>query len=587
MRGLSLRARLLLWSGVASALTLTLVVVLVDVSFRANIRESLEVGLTFAQQVAESARAGQVDALISEAVTIAVDTRLRAAVETGDPATISQTLREVLAASGLGWAAVVSPDGPLIAATDRAPVERLGSAGDVISEAVFYDTGDLWLIDGELVEVAASAVLFGATPLAVLVAGQNVDAERVTALETAVGRPVAVRVGDRAILGRDAQDLSNEERDALAAWSPSGGDQGVELVRLADQRFFTAATPLLSQGGERLASAVLLESYDDALRPSIALRTALIGIFFAGMLLTFGVSGVFSRGITVPVGKLLDETERLGQGNLERPIAPLRDDEIGRLAASFEQMRVSLRGARTELIRSERLSAIGKAASAVAHDFTQPLSTIAGAVGLLRMDGDAPDVRERCFTAIEGELDRLQRMKQEIVEFARGESSLDEEEVRIDSFLENTVSAVRGALAQADITLTVEHGYAGEWYVDSYRLGRVIENLVRNAAAAISGAGTITIRSTASRGALVIEVEDDGSGIPKEQIDEIFEPFVSFGKKEGTGLGLAIARNVVRQHEGTISVDSSPSGTRFTITLPRRARSAAERAIPSAEMAEA
>jgi signal transduction histidine kinase len=68
----------------------------------------------------------------------------------------------------------------------------------------------------------------------------------------------------------------------------------------------------------------------------------------------------------------------------------------------------------------------------------------------------------------------------------------------------------------------------------------------------------------------VIEVEDDGSGIPPDRLDEVFEPFVSFGKKEGTGLGLAIARSVVEQHGGSIGVVSSPDGSRFTITLPPR-----------------
>jgi two-component system sporulation sensor kinase A len=186
------------------------------------------------------------------------------------------------------------------------------------------------------------------------------------------------------------------------------------------------------------------------------------------------------------------------------------------------------------------------------------------------MQGTSADVRERCFAAIGSELDRLQRMKQEIVEFARGESSLDEGDVRIDSFLENTISALRPQLAERGVTLTVTHGYKGTWYIDSYRLARVIENLVRNAAAAISESGSIAIRSRASDDALVIDVEDDGWGIPAEMIEEIFEPFVSYRKKEGTGLGLAIARNVVQQHHGTISVTSSAAGTCFTIELPRR-----------------
>jgi len=569
MTSLSLRSRLLLWAGATTAFTLVLVIVLVDVSFRSNIREQVQESLTFARQVAEGTRQNQLDVRISETINVAEDARLRAAVATGDRATVSESLNEVFPARAGAWAAVVLPDGSLLAGTSGVPAGRLAVADDLLEEARFFDTGDLWIADGALVDVAASAILFGNDALAVLVTGQPTVMAEVTTLETAIGRPTAAVYDERMVPGAQAAALSDESRAQLIAWDVTA-HEGVELLELEDGQYFATALPLLAASGNRLGSVVLLASYDEALRPSNALRVTLIAILVFGLGLAFAVSGVLARAITVPVGRLLRETERLAEGDLAHPIVPLRHDEIGRLADSFEHMRVSLNVARSELIRAERLSAIGKAASAVAHDFTQPLSAIAGAIGLLRMESTTSDVRERCFGAIEGELARLQRMKQEIVEFARGESSLDEANVRIDSFLENTVSALKGELAKRGIKLTVHHGHSGEWYIDSYRLERVIENLVRNAAAAISGEGSIVIRSSVHGGDLVLEVEDDGSGIPPEILEDVFEPFVSHGKKEGTGLGLAIARNVVQQHHGTIDVESSPSGTRFTITLPRR-----------------
>ena len=120
MKDLSFRARLLLWASAASALTLTLAIILVDLTFRANVRDQLESGLSFARQVAVATRTSQMDARISETGTLALDTRLRAAVTTGDEATISQTLYEVFAASSSGWAAVVTPGGETLAATERA-----------------------------------------------------------------------------------------------------------------------------------------------------------------------------------------------------------------------------------------------------------------------------------------------------------------------------------------------------------------------------------------------------------------------------------------------------------------------------------
>lgn len=569
MRRLPLRERFLLWSGAASAITLTCVVVLVDVSFRANIREHLELSLSFASQVAEQMRARQIEALITETAQLALDTRLRAAVETNDPLTMSRTLAEVVPDRWAGWSAVMGLDGSVLAATAGAPVARLRDAGSLLEEARYYDTGDLWRDGQALNDVAASAILFGDVPLGVLVTGQPINTASVSALENGTGRPVAVLAGDHLVLGRSAQQLTTQGRNDLARHAVAAGN-GLHAAEFDAERYFTVSSPLEASRGEPLGVAIILGSYDEALGPTKTLRAALIVIFLTGLLITSFMSGIFSRGITVPVSRLLDDTERLAKGNLDRPITPVRDDEIGQLAKAFDEMRVSLKEAHGELIRAERLGAIGQAASAVAHDLAQPLTTIASAIGLLRMDDGDINRREVYLEAIENELDRLQRMKQEIVEFARGEALLDPTDVRIDGFLENTVSALRPDLTQRDIRLTIHHGYSGEWSIDSYRLGRVIENLIRNAAAAISRDGTIELRSNAFRGSLTIEVADDGPGIPQHLVDHIFEPFVSHGKKEGTGLGLAIARNVVTQHGGTIHVTSSPSGTRFTIALPRR-----------------
>jgi signal transduction histidine kinase len=368
-------------------------------------------------------------------------------------------------------------------------------------------------------------------------------------------------------LGEEAGALAVEEADQLGAWAASA-DEGIELVELGGERYVAALLPLTSTDGSRIGGVVLVASYDAALAPSRRLRSVLIGILLLGLLLSFTMSAGFSRGITVPVARLLKETERLAAGDLDQPVEPMRDDEIGRLAVSFDEMRSSLESTRAELIRSERLGAIGKAASAVAHDFAQPLSTIAGAVGLLRMDNSDPDVQERCFVAIDGELDRLGRMKQEIVEFARGEASLETASIKFDSFLENTVSGIREGLLHKGVAVRVDHGYSGSWDIDSYRLGRVIENLIRNAA--VAGAKTIQLETTIASDDLVVRVNDDGHGIPPELIDDIFEPFVTHGKKDGTGLGLAIARNVVGQHGGTVEVTSEPGDTTFTLRIPRQ-----------------
>lgn len=565
MRPLTLRWRLLLWSSAASVLTLGLVVALVDISFRGEIRGQLDESLLFAMQVAEDAWATQLTERIDATAMLALDTRLRAAVSTGDAATIRQTLTEV-APDDRSWLAVLSLEGEVLGATRGTPVQALPEIAPLVSEARHFDTADLWRPGGQLLRVGGAALLFGTEPIAVLITGEPVGAERVTALESAVGRSAVVVVNERGVFGEQAGELPEEQQRALTSWV-GGADGGIQLADLNGERFVVGTSPVRSTTDQLLGHVALFASYDAALAPSNRLRAILLGILVLGLVVTFAVSGAFSQGITVPVARLLEDTERLAAGDLDEPIVPVREDEIGQLAVSFDQMRSSLNSARSELIRVERLGAIGQAASAVAHDFTQPLSTIAGAIGLLRMDDSDPSARERCFRAIECELDRLGRMKQEIVEFARGEESLETASIKFDSFLENTVSGLREGLSHEGVVVRVDHGFSGEWCIDSYRLGRVIENLIRNSASA--QARTIELNTSVDGQDLLLTLEDDGTGIPPELIDEIFEPFVTHGKKEGTGLGLAIARNVVGQHGGTIEVESAPGRTVFTIRLPR------------------
>lgn len=593
---MSLRSRLLAWFTSAAALTLIVVMTLVDGSFRRQIQTDLEATLIFARQVATGAWEAQLRDQVETSAAYAMDPRLRAAVSTDDPPTIDQTLREVFQGAEHLWAAVLTPGGRLVAATPAAPRTPLVDADPLLEEARFFDTGDLRAREGRLELVAASAVLFGADPLAILVTGHTIDEIDLGRLEDAAGRAVLLLGPASAVAGPGAAGSGVEPQrldpllDRSGASSDATAGASVRLFESSGERFLAAPVQLASptQGG--LGALVLLQSLDAALAPANDLRTRLLVILALGLLLTLALAAVFSRGITVPVGRLLAETERLARGDLERPVVPLRDDEIGRLATAFDHMRVSLGTARSELLRAERLGAIGQAASAVAHDFSQPLSTISGAVGLLRMGVACENDREECFDAIESQIHRLGRMREEIVEFARGERDFQGAWIRFDSFLENTVSGLKADLAPRGVSVRVEHGFTGSWWIDSDRLGRVVENLVRNSGDA--GATAILVRTEIQDETLMVWVEDDGSGIPEDLVEDIFEPFVTRGKKEGTGLGLAIARNVVVEHGGTIGVASGPGRTVFTIQLPDRgpgvphlAGEVEERDVPTAPAA--
>jgi signal transduction histidine kinase len=285
--------------------------------------------------------------------------------------------------------------------------------------------------------------------------------------------------------------------------------------------------------------------------------------------LTFSV--VLTKTVTRPVSKLLEETGRLGAGNLDEPIRPLDNDEIGMLATGFERMRVSLKDARAELIRTERLSAVGQAASALVHDFAQPVTLISAHVEFLAMSEGDEEADKKEIEGIRDGVRRIQTMMREVLEFARGEVRIDKTPTSVQGLLEEVARQSRPVVENSGLELQINHGYDGAWMLDYQRTTRALGNLVRNAAAAMAGSGsgsTIRLRSSRLDQRLVLEVEDDGPGIPEEIRERLFDPFVTRGKREGTGLGLAIVKNIAESQGGRVGFQSSPKGTTFMVELP-------------------
>ena len=318
---MSLRLRLLSWFSATAVLTLMVVMVLVDGAFRRQIQSDLEDNLVFARQVATGAWSAAVGDQVEASAAFALDPRLRAAVSTEDRATIEQTLREVFQDAPQAWAAVLSPAGALLAATSAAPPVALAADDPLLAEARFFDTADLRARAGGLELLAVSAVLFGAEPLAILVTGHRLGPADVSALEAAVGRPVLLVGPTTTFAGPEARDTGFEP-DGIDARDPN---PSVRLVESSGERYLAAPAPLESSTQGRLGALVVLHSLDAALAPADTLRAWLLVILVLGLLLTLGVGALFSRGITVPIARLLIDTERLASGDLERPIVPLRD----------------------------------------------------------------------------------------------------------------------------------------------------------------------------------------------------------------------------------------------------------------------
>lgn len=296
-------------------------------------------------------------------------------------------------------------------------------------------------------------------------------------------------------------------------------------------------------------------------------------IFLALTVVVIVIGGLtFRRYVGLPIRQLVRATTLVGERGLNEAVTGTYDnDEVGTLAESFRRTQQRLREAQEELVRRERLSTLGQMASGIIHDFRNPMTNISVGLQVIERQPTMPEARRtELFGLIRESLDRMVRMTQELLEFARGETRLDLAPVDLQQFLRGIESYVRPHVEEHRITLTIDYAsQENDAVFDRERMTRSVINLVNNAQDAMPQGGAITIRASMQNGVLEFSVTDTGPGIPEKIRDTLFEPFVTHGKSRGTGLGLAITRRVVEQHGGTIRFACVPGlGTTFIITLP-------------------
>lgn len=214
----------------------------------------------------------------------------------------------------------------------------------------------------------------------------------------------------------------------------------------------------------------------------------------------------------------------------------------------------------------------------VAHELRTPLTPIKGFAGaLLMMDVDEPSRREYLKT-IEREADKLNDLIEELLVGSRieaGTLEVNREEQTLPDIVKSVSDRLTNLAAKHRLTIAVPDDL-GTIEVDSTHIGRVLTNLVENAAKYSQEGTRITLEATRTNGHITTTVSDEGMGIPPEFREKVFDRFFRVGnpdarRKKGTGLGLNICRSIVKEHGGKIWVDSEPGkGSRFSFTLPAK-----------------
>ena len=508
---------------------------------------------------------------------------IEALMTSRDPATIQDASAALWRKTGGDLFALADRKGQLMAIHAVNPSISPAQAGEMLQRSLRSgEARDWWFGGGHLFRVFIRPIYFGepanGTELGVLVLGSEINEQVAEDVRQVTTSQVAFRYGPRIVAstlsGRQKGDLSKLDLGPGAS-SPQAHATSSRLdvapvdVQLGQEQFLAMSTDL-PPGSSLPAGLVVLRSYDQAARFLKSLNRWLFGLgltaILAGSLLVFLISDTFTR----PLASLVRGVRALEKGNFNYPLEAQGNDEVAELTQSFVTMRRTLWSAQQELLRAERLATVGRMASSISHDLRHSLTTILAYAEFLS-EGRLTQVRRlEYYEEIRQAVNQMTDQLRALLEFSRVKMVNRPVRASIAPVIERALHSVKARPAFSGIIVVTSFEGGSEGWFDPASLERVFHNLLLNACeAAPPQSGCVQVTTQQTPAGLEIRVADNGSGIPAEIRDTLFQPFVTAGKENGIGLGLATVHKIVQEHQGQVEVErTGPEGTVMRMLLP-------------------
>jgi signal transduction histidine kinase len=552
LQSVSLLWRILFSTSIAITLLFAAMGWLLQAQFVRIASNTLEDEVRASFRAYESLWRARGDQLASVSLILSRLPSVRSAFNTGDGATIRdsasevwdqlshpETLFLVCDPNGAVIASVAGPDSKGKAAPQMSQIAMVRSAArEFPKQARGFVT-----LGGRLYQIVITPVYVATTQdsalLDVLVAGIVVDADLARELQNATG-------------GSDFVFLAH------------GSSPQIQLLG-SDYLQFTR--PLTDVDGNAVGELRILRSFNGALNQIKAVRSRLAVLWLGTVLAGIGLTYLLARRLLKPVDELDRAAAEIAIGNYNVRVPVAGGGEIGRLAETFNSMCASLSKAREDLIRQERIATIGRLSTSIIHDLRNPLAAIYGGAEMLVDTKLSGTQVERLAANIYRASRQVQSLLQELADVTQGRAHARE----VCRLREVVIAAYEPLTAAAEargVTVRIELEEDVELPLDRSPMERVFQNLLSNAIEAMPNGGFVRVCADRRDSEIVVSVEDTGPGIPSSIADQLFEPFVTAGKKNGVGLGLALSRKTVVSHGGDLWSDHKEDGARFVLRLP-------------------
>src|SRR5258706_4055377 len=411
-------------------------------------------------------------------------------------------------------------------------------------------------------------------------------------LETIAGEAKALPNVDYAYIfdvqGRIVGDHHSDQRQLFSTFTDDLGQRVVNskaavLVDINYEKSMLDISKPVYLGHEKLGGIRLGFDLKPMLEEVRKVTLSAVGVASALFVIGLFVIFVITTRMMRPIEALTVAAKHIEEGNLQHRVSINRDDEIGSLAKAFGQMEErlmqrerELKQSQDTLRRADRLSSLGLLTAGLAHEIRNPLVAIRTFTQLLPERYEDPEFRDGFQSLALKEVDRICGLINDLLSFARP-SKPNVAPESVNDVVDNIARILETQAKEKGVAIERQLGEnLPKAWIDREQMKQVFMNLILNAIQAMNGTGSITLMSrsvmkngTQPAGEFVqVEVKDSGVGIPQENLQHIFDPFFT-SKDEGSGLGLAVSHQIVQEHGGFVTVESTVgSGTSFFVHVP-------------------
>jgi signal transduction histidine kinase len=523
----------------------------------------------------QTSQAERLETLERENALLAQLPTLKALMTSGDDLTIQNGAPYYWHLSGADLFVLADPSGRVVAAyTTRNAIDDVSLRQGF--QSLLSSPGKHYLVYGGSLYACALRPLYfgsdqGGTLLGYVVSGDSME-RTVREISQPTGVEATFISGGHILAS--TLDTAAQARLARQPESLFGTSRAPATVILDDTQFLSTREDLSATATSSL-QLVVLKSFAPAELSISRIDKMVLVVGLLALLSGTALMIIVSRLVTRPLEELSSSLRAFGLGDIGHDVPRSGTQEVRQLSTAFARMRSEIQKANQAVLESERLATIGRMASSVSHDLRHYLAAIYANAEFLASDRFSEKERADIFGEVRAAVSGTTDMIESLLIFSRTGAGIRRQPELMATLVERAVALVRTHPDAEGVTLTVNYGdpLVSAAAVDGKQIERAISNLLLNAcqsARSLGSAANVTVTLESQESQILINVIDNGPGVPKNIRNSLFEPFVSEGKQKGTGLGLTLAHCIALEHGGEVVLLSSRAGeTIFQMKVAR------------------